>query len=235
MRLNFFGCSFTEGGGLDNIDYYNLKNNTKLARANEEDWETITKWKEDNRYSNIISNILECEIINDSETTKNDIFIVQTSIYGRRHFWYEPTSEFYSINELDFSGWPYTNKDNMKALNDLYNLYSMYSHNEEYEIKKVISNIDLFNAYAKIKGVKLFWIPWPELSTHWNWNEIRKVNNELKEKNLILFDGLSMGTFVGGEKLLMCDEFKEITDRHKSIKGHEIVAQMISDYLKDKI
>jgi len=111
----------------------------------------------------------------------------------------------------------------------------MYSHNEEYEIKKVISNIDLFNAYAKIKGVKLFWIPWPELSTHWNWNEIRKVNNELKEKNLILFDGLSMGTFVGGEKLLMCDEFKEITDRHKSIKGHEIVAQMISDYLKDKI
>jgi len=67
MRLNFFGCSFTEGGGLDNIDYYNLKNNTKLARANEEDWETITKWKEDNRYSNIISNILECEIRNFAE------------------------------------------------------------------------------------------------------------------------------------------------------------------------
>jgi len=62
MRLNFFGCSFTEGGGLDNIEYYNLKNNSSLSRADDGAWETITKWKEDNRYSNIVSDILGCEI-----------------------------------------------------------------------------------------------------------------------------------------------------------------------------
>ena len=30
MKLKFFGCSFTEGGGLDNIDYYNFLNENKL-------------------------------------------------------------------------------------------------------------------------------------------------------------------------------------------------------------
>ena len=27
MKIHFFGCSFTEGGGLDNFDYFNLKQN----------------------------------------------------------------------------------------------------------------------------------------------------------------------------------------------------------------
>jgi hypothetical protein len=30
MKIKFFGCSFTEGGGLDNIDYYNFLNEDKL-------------------------------------------------------------------------------------------------------------------------------------------------------------------------------------------------------------
>jgi len=256
MRLNFFGCSFTEGGGLDNIEYYNLKNNSSLTHTDDGAWETITYWKENNRYSSIIGNILNVnvrnfaegcnsnenilnklyEVLNLEDINKDDIFIVQTSIYTRRHFWYEPMQEFYSINDLNFSGWPYSSRDYMKPLNDLYNLYSMYSHNEEYEIKKVINNIDLYNAYAKEKGLKIFWVPWAELQTDKkNWNEIRKTNDLLVDKNLILFDGLSMGTFTGGEKLLMCDEYKEITDRHKSVEGHKVVAEMISEFLKNKI
>ena len=257
MKIHFFGCSFTEGGGLDNFDYFNLKQNKNyIINDNIRDqFEEVRLFKEANRYSKIVEGLMNVEtknyaegcnsnenilnkvfeIVNKDTTTHEDVFIIQTSIYSRKHFWYEPTNEFYSINALGKSDWPYQNKEEYMPLHQLYNLHSMYSHNEEYEMKKLLNQIDLFNSYFKEKNIKLFWAPWPELTSSIINEEILKFNKSIEDKNIILFDGFSMGTYSSNKKLLMCDEFESITDRHKSITGHKTIANKIVEFLKEKL
>lgn len=255
MRLNFFGCSFTEGGGLDNIDYYNFKTNSNLLDYTPENQVLLKEFKEKYRYTTIVKNNLNIdvrnfaegcnsnenilnkvfEIINESEINSDDIFIVQTSIFSRKYFWYEPTAEFYSVNTLEMEGWPYRNKEYMKGLHQLYNLYSQYSHNEEYEMKKLLIQIDLYNSYFKEKGIKLFWMPWPDFIAG-DRDTIKNHNKKLINKNFIFFDGISMGTFIGSNSYRIRDEYTKSSDGHKSVSGHQIVGEKIIDFLvKNKI
>lgn len=253
MIINFFGCSFTEGGGLDNIDYYNFKTNSNLEDYTLENNYVLRKFKEKYRYSNIVEESIGCktknfalgcnsnenilnklfEIANSNDTKKDDIFIVQTSIFSRKHFWYEPTETFYSVNTLEMSGWPYQNKNEMKKLNELYNLYFTYSYNEQYEIDKLLMHVDVFNSYFKERGLKLFWMPWADF-VEGDWNTIRKFNSKLLEKNFIFFNGLSMGTFIDSNQHRIKDEFTKLQDNHKSVKGHEVVGRRVVEFLKQK-
>ena len=253
MIINFFGCSFTEGGGLDNIEYYNFKTNSNLEDYTLKNTHFLKKFKEKYRYSNVVGELIGCktrnfaigcnsnenilnklfEIVNSNETKKGDIFIVQTTIFSRRHIWYEPTETFYSVNTLEMSGWPYQNKEEMKKLNELYNLYFSYSHNEQYEMDKLLMYIDLFNAYCKEKGLKLFWMPWADLVIGDN-NTKKNFYSKFIEKNFILFNELSMGSFINSNELRIKDELKTLLDNHKTVDGHKIVAERIVEFLKQK-
>ena len=75
MKLKFFGCSFTEGGGLDNIDYYNFLNENKLEYLPDK-FETTYQWqhrdtivdkleqyKVENRFSTILEKKLNKMVI----------------------------------------------------------------------------------------------------------------------------------------------------------------------------
>ena len=247
MTINFFGCSFTEGGGLDNLEYYNMKTNSKLKDYSTSNSKILCEYKEKNRYSTIIGQLLNCEIKNyafgcnsneniinklyeiakSGNINKDDIFIVQTTIFSRKHFWYEATNEFYSINALDFTGWPYQEKKIMKPLNELYNLYYQYSYNEEYEIKKLLMEIEFINSWFKNMGIKLYWLPWAELDISTNWDILKEKNKKLKNQNFIFFDGMALGSFIDKSEFKICDEFKGLTDKHKSTEGHRFVAQKI--------
>jgi hypothetical protein len=255
MRINFFGCSFTEGGGLDNLEYYNIKTNSKLKDYSAPNSNILREYKEANRYSKIVGNLLNCEsnnyafgcnsneniinklyeVIKFNKVEKDDVFVVQTTIFSRKHFWYEPTNEFYSVNTIDFTGWPYQKKEIMKPLNQLYNLYYQYSHNEEYEIKKLLMQIEFINAWFREMGLKIFWIPWADLNMNGDWDILKEKNKELKKQNFIFFDDLAMGTYIDGNKYRICDEFESLTDRHKSTKGHKFVAEKIVEFLKEKL
>jgi hypothetical protein len=255
MKINFFGCSFTEGGGLDNLEYYNIKTNSKLKGYNQPNSKILCEFKEKHRYSTIVGELLKCEVLNHAlgcnsneniinklyevasseNVNKDDIFIAQTSIFSRKHYWYEPTNKFYSVNTLEFTAWPYNGEEEMRPLNELYNLYYQYSHNEEYEIKKLLMKIEFINAWFEKNKIKIFWIPWAEMCMSGDFGIIKNKNKKLKKENFIFFDELAMGTFSGANKLRICDEFKSITDMHKSVKGHQIIAEMIVEFLKDKI
>jgi hypothetical protein len=229
MRINFFGCSFTEGGGLDNLEYYNIKTNSKLKDYSAPNSNILCEYKEANRYSKIVGNLLNCEsnnyafgcnsneniinklyeVIKFNKVEKDDVFVVQTTIFSRKHFWYEPTNEFYSVNTIDFTGWPYQEKEIMKPLN--------------------------INAWFREMGLKIFWIPWADLNMNGDWDILKEKNKELKKQNFIFFDDLAMGTYIDGNKYRICDEFESLTDRHKSTKGHKFVAEKIVEFLKEKL
>jgi hypothetical protein len=259
MKIHFFGCSFTEGGGLDNFDYYNYNTglNYNINNNIREESETVRLYKEANRYSNIVGKILGVktnnyavgcnsnegilktlfEVSNDVDTNKEDIFIVQTSFYSRKFYWYEPTEEFLSVNALGNGDWPYRNMEIWMPLHQLHNLNVKYAHNEQYEIDKLISNMQIYNSYFKEKGIKIFWTPWPDLTLERFPTEIDKFNKNLLETipNIIFYDGKSMGRYVTDNKLQIRDDFKESTDSHKSLKGHETIAIQIADYLNNNI
>lgn len=262
MKIHFFGCSFTEGGGLDDFDYYNFLTgkNYNINDNIRDQFEELRMFKEENRYSTIVGKILGLEVenyafgcnsnegilkkvfevLNDVETNKNDIFIIQPSFFSRKFYWYEPFQEFLSVNALNPSDWPYRNMEEWMPLHQLHNLNVKYCHNEEYELSKLLVNMELYNAYFREKNIKLFWTPWLDLSMerlHIKLNE----NNKLLTKKYgnIIFYGeskqLSMGRYIGDNWLQIRDHFKESMDSHKSIKGHQMVGKQIADYLKDKI
>lgn len=259
MKIHFFGCSFTEGGGLDNFDYYNYNTgkNYNINDNIEEQFKEIAEYKKEHRYSNIVGKLLNVEtknyaigcnsnhgifnkvfeIVNHIDTTNDDIFIVQTSFYSRKFYWYEPTQEFLSVNASEKWEWPYRNMDIWMPLHELHNLNLKYTHNEQYELDKVLMNIEIFNAYFKQKGIKIFWTPWPDLTLEPYPTKIFEINKKLVEKfpNIIFYDGGCMGKYVGDNGLQIRDDFKESNDSHKSLKGHEMIAKKIVEFLKDKI
>lgn len=259
MKLHFFGCSFTEGGGLDNFDYYHHNTGIKYNIEDNirEQHEEVREYKEKNRYSSIVGDILGLEvknyaigcnsnegilkklfeIVTNTETSNDDIFIVQTSFYSRKFYWYEPTSEFLSVNATQPGDWPYRNMDIWMPLHQLHNLNLSYCHNEEYEISKLFMNMELFNSYFKEKNIKLFWTPWPDLTLEPFPLKIDKINQELLKSipNIIFYDGKSMGRYITDNELQIKDDFKESVDSHKSLKGHNIIGTKIADYLKNKL
>ena len=259
MKINFFGCSFTEGGGLDNFDYYNYNTgiNYNIDDNFREQHEEVRLFKEDNRYSNIVGKMMGIqtsnyaigcnsnegilkklfEALNDSDTNKNDIFIVQTSFYSRKFYWYEATEEFLSVNASEKGDWPYRNMEVWMPLHQLHNLNIKYAHNEQYEIDKLITNMQVYNSYFKENGIKIFWTPWPDLTLEKFPSKIDKFNNNLLEiiPNIIFYDDKSMGRYITDNDLQIRNHFKESTDSHKSLKGHQIIGEKIAEYLKNKI
>jgi hypothetical protein len=259
MRLHFFGCSFTEGGGLDNFDYYNYNTN-KNYNINDnikEQHEEVASYKKEHRYSNIVGNLLNkesknyaigCnsneailkkvfEVVNDLNTSKDDIFIIQTTFYSRKFYWYEPILEFLSVNATEMWEWPYRDKKEWMPLHQLHNLNLKYTHNEEYEINKLLMNMELYNSYFDKKGIKIFWVPWRELTFNVGEMEKFEIHKKLLKTipNIIFFDNKSMEKYIETNKLSIKDEFKNSSDKHKSIKGHQIIARKLIEFLKEKI
>ena len=259
MKIHFFGCSFTEGGGLDNFDYYNFitGKNYNIDNNIREEHEEVRIHKEEHRYSTIVGNILGIEtknyaigcnsnegilkavfeILNDSETSNDDVFVVQLSFFGRKFYWYEPFEQFLSVNALNPADWPYRNKEEWMPLHELHNLNIKYCHNEEYELSKLLMNMELFNSLFREKGIKLFWTTWPDLSTKRNTARIHEDNKLILEKykNVILYDGMCMGRYIVDNELQIRDDYKQSSDSHKSIKGHQIIGEKIAEYLNNKI
>ena len=259
MTIHFFGCSFTEGGGLDNFDYYNFitGKNYNVNDNISEQAEEIRIHKESNRYSAIVGNILNVEtknyafgansneailkklfeVVNESTTKSDDIFIVQPSFYARKFYWYEPFQQFFSVNASEVGDWPYRNRDEWMPLHQLHNLNLKYCHNEEYEFNKFLNNMELYNSYFKEKNVKLFWAPWADLSlnTFPEKLDIDNITHLKKYKNIILYENKSMGRYICDNKLLITDVFKQSNDTHKSLEGHRLIGNKIAEYLKDKL
>ena len=114
MKIGFFGCSFTEGGGLNSpvFNEYAIKNNL-IPKEYEGEYE---KTRKGFRYSTLIGKDLNCEVENFGKGCssneyifnqlykhheKFDICVVQLTIYSRRYQWDEHKEKFEHINDID--------------------------------------------------------------------------------------------------------------------------------------
>jgi len=257
--IKFFGCSFTEGGGLNNIDYYNyIESPTPLLTywpegSTPEDRvkivEFLDSYKEQNRFTNILEISTKTPIINlaksqasndyileslfkEIDENENDVYFVILSLLHRRYWYYEIDKQKHNLNMPEFSGNPFDNKELYRPLYNHFMDYLKYVFNHQLELNKLAKNIKLFDSFAKSKGSKIVWSGWDFGEDEKELKFIQKV-----AQNCLLFDGLSLKHFCIKEGLQIEAETNGLVpDNHISKYGNIIVAKKIEEYIiKNKL
>ena len=255
--INFYGCSFTDGGGLDINEYFDYAFEKGLTQINASDGtDHLHQYRRENRFSTLVGKHFDCEVNNFAQTGNNndnivqkvhrnlsdnrgDIHIVQFSFYSRQKVYFDDTGEFYRLNSLE----------TLKSKKLLYNYYKSfirYHYKVEYEQYKVKMYIDMLDSYVKSKSKTIYWMFWDIIPNgmfkYKDVDEWTESNGEFEEgtldltintDNLISFppDGY-MQMWAKVNKLLISGETDgKIDDCHLSQKGNGEVAKIIIEVL----
>ena len=213
MKIGFFGCSFTEGGGLNSpvFNEYAIKNNL-IPKEYEGEYE---KTRKSFRYSTLIGKNLNCEVENFGKGRssneyifnqlykhhkKFDICVVQLTIYSRRYQWDEHEEKFEHINDIDN--------------------FTLNRFNREYARDQVSMMVNLFDSLNK----KIYWMFHED------------IPENLKSNNLIYFEPKGhLHDFVMKNKLTFKHETNGYyDDLHYSIEGNRIIADKILEKINGK-
>ena len=213
MKIGFFGCSFTEGGGLNSpvFNEYAIKNNL-IPKEYEGEYE---KTRKGFRYSTLIEKNLNCEVENFGKGRssneyifnqlykhhkKFDICVVQLTIYSRRYQWDEREEKFEHINDIDN--------------------FTLNRFNREYARDQVSMMVNLFDSLNK----KIYWMFHED------------IPKNLKSNNLIYFEPKGhLHDFVMKNKLTFKHETNGYyDDLHYSIEGNRIIADKILEKINGK-
>ena len=239
MQIKFFGCSFVQGGGLDNATYYNFVTNKKFS-----DYTERENFRNKNRFSNIVANKLqiECEnfavsqnsnenilkqLFSEINKNVNEIYFVVLSLFSRVNWYYEKTRKEYNLNSFDNFSWnPYNNDEIMRDLFDTYKMYMSNVFNLEIQKEKIITQIKLLDLFVKTKNSKIYWTSWENL-----FSENKNITD-----NYILFDGLDLKEYVIENKYQIFNHSNNIcNDNHICVPGNKKVADIIYEKLKERL
>lgn len=252
--MKFFGCSFTEGGGLNNIDYYNFIESPQTpltywptdstAEERVEILKFLDSYKEDNRFTSVLANSLNIPItnlaksqasndyilenlFNEINENSNDVYFIILSLPHRRYWYYEGDKQKHNLNMLEFSGNPFDNRESYRPLYNHFTSYLEYVFDLQTEIDTLNRTIKLFDTFAKSKNSKIIWSGW-DFGDDERYLEFIQSSAE----NYLLFDGLSLKHFCIKEKLQIEAETNGLVpDNHISKYGNIVVAEKIKEYI----
>jgi hypothetical protein len=237
-----FGCSFTEGGGLDNPNVYKFINNIDDDTIGFMHPDTI-KFKKNNNYIFYLSKLFGCDFINTAESmSSNDLIfrkiyeyfsnpiqsnrilmIGQMTMFTRQHVYYDFIKEYVKLNRTEFSEPPFLNNYTYKPLHEYYTNYLSYIYNEVDVVNSLIKNMELYDVWLKTKGIDTLWLSYDGDSTQFN-----------ETSNFIKFDGNNLGAWAEiNQKRIMDIPNCPVPDPHLSIDGHREVAQRIYNKLTE--
>lgn len=253
------GCSFTEGGGLDSPNYHKyIKGDTEYytkeyqEKQKDEDErleymkDEFIEYKKNNNYIVYLSNLLNCDYINLSESgssnelifekiykyfkedypkNKKILLISQLSIFTRKHVFFNETEEFLNLNSIDIMNPPFNGNEKYKNLQKYYELYITSIHNDEINLKNLVKDMEIYNNWLLNKNVDVMWLSYED-----------DKNYFVESKNFIKFDNKNLQKFAEMNKIRNMDlpNFPD-NDTHFSIKGHEIISKKIYEHLEKKI
>lgn len=226
----FNGCSFTEGGGLEDADILNKYGYMLSKRKNQ-----YFEIREELRYSNILSKKIGCDYINLAESCnsnenifkttfeyihdtdlskyKNKIAIIQITMPQRKTIWWDGVK--YNLNSIHYSDWPYNGQEEFKPLFDYYSNFVLNIFDETIQSKIDKKEIYLLNSYLISKGFTPYFILY----------DYFLLENE--DVNIINFNGYkNLKNHIENNKLRISDEI-DSNDNHFSINGHKNVAEIL--------
>lgn len=240
--IKFFGCSFTQGGGLDNIDYYNWINNTSLEYNHQDAFKQLELFRNEHRFSKIVSDRLGIKsenfavsrgsnnyslekLFNEIENNENETYVCVLTLLSRVYWYYEPTNTKYNLNSFDKNWPPYQNEPIMENLSKTYEMYLGNIFNANDERERLETQVKLFDSYAKSKNSKIYWIDWDTFP------QLKNIT-----PNHISFNGQTMFEFVRDNELQIFHHTdNKCTDNHISVPGNKIVADVIYNAIKNDL
>lgn len=256
--IKFFGCSYTEGGGLDNIDYYNFLHKENLEyypkhlTDRDEIWQyrgsiqqKLEKFKLDNRFTELVNKEVNCvlnlavsqssnacifeKLFTEIENNNNEMYFVILSLMHRRYWYYDYDGKKYNLNMADMNGDPFNNDEKYRPLHNHYLDYLKIVFNDEEETQNVLRNVKLFDAFAKVKGSKIIWSSWEMGDYQTGLDKLEKA-----AERIIKFDGLSMKHYcIKNGYQIHTETNNEVNDNHISLKGNQEIAKIFTNYIKE--
>lgn len=225
-----FGCSFTEGGGLNDRRYHDYIM-TNFSRG-----EDVDQYQVDHCYPTYLSKLLNCEVINYGVSCagnelifrkvyeecskykdgKNILVTVQTSILSRM-----------LLNSADDNEVEYvlnTDHGHSDYISQYYRTYIQRFYNPKKEFKKLIMNVDLLQTWLKSKNFDFVFIAWETISP---------VPKEYFCSSDIM-DGC-FSKFAEMNRVLISDlPGIPYVDMHVTEIGNKMIANKIFKYLEEK-
>lgn len=229
-KVMSFGCSFTEGGGLNGTVFQNyLKGKIDTRREVPTD-EHITFMK-NNCYPAYLSQYLNCEFENYAESRSsnglilkklyentsciddgtNILITIQTTLLSRIMLYIDKTSEYLTMNNLEEI------PDNIRRY---YKQYLTEFYNQEVEFKKLMQNIDVYTSYLQKKNFDVVWMLY----------ETAYIPAE--SKTMMCFDDTDLSRYISDNNLRLADlpDYPEF-DTHFSLNGNKKIADKIVEHL----
>lgn len=235
------GCSFMEGGGLDDREIYSYINKlNKPITISELD--IARNFKSKNNFIAYLAELYNCKYINFAESkapneyiflkvfeyfekTNNDkkiLFVGQLSLFNRIYVYYENTKQYYKLKDLEFELPPYNNEEKYEKLKEFYTNFLSYIYNEDLEYRKAYRNVETTSDWLKNKGIDCVWMAFDGTPDKF-----------VESKHFIKFDGDNLGAYITKNGLRLCDIPQLKTgDRHISIEGHKILAERLYKHIE---
>lgn len=222
-----FGCSFTEGGGLNAPEHHRY-----LQKYNMPFSQQLDVYMKEHSYPSYLAKKLNCtyenygtskasnelilksvyEYMNDAETTEGLLITIQTTILSRMLLYLEEEKKFESVNGI--YGPTY--------IQDYYAAYIKYFYSKEIEYKKLMQNINVYSKFLDTKNVDYIWIVYDGDTDYIK-----------PEKTIVSFDGLNLFRFGIENKLVLKDLPNYPTnDSHFSEKGNEEIAKKLYEHIE---
>lgn len=230
-KILSFGCSFTEGGGLNSPAYHNYLQGITRKGDNDVKPEYI-EYMNANAYPAQLAKILDCEFENygtsrssnglifkklyertsDIQDGTNTLVTIQTTLLSRIMLYLDKEDEFITMNNFD--GLP-------NSVAKYYETYLREFFNRSVEFKKLIQNIDVYTAYLRSKNFDVVWMMY------------ETVDSVSESSTMLSFDGRNLSEFIGENKLRLADlpDFP-VNDTHFSVEGNGVVAERIVKHLE---
>lgn len=235
-----FGCSYTDGGGLNCQNFHRyLQGDYNYSKVNEHILEEHWEYARLNSYSGYLSRKLGCDFrkiaigggsnewifetafntLKDYKDKGNILAVIQTSHLHRRYIQIPTFNKGISVNQVeDLSGFGLT--EDLEQIRDYFNLFITYFYDIDYEYRKVLHNMELFRRYYKDTNIDLVFLVFetPQNS----------VDYPPHEKDVIQTVHGDFTTFLRLEKLRICDlPHFPYFDSHASHIGNSRIADLI--------
>lgn len=232
-KLYSFGCSFTEGGGLNNQNFHRYL----ASRADYTDYpESVlpkhAEYARQHSYPGYLSRLLNCDFenhgtscagnefiinkaydtINSLENTDNILVTIQTSILSRMLLQLPLEKKSVNINNL------HSIDGNIKTF---YKLYITDFFDSVYANKKLIQQMSILTSWFESKKIDVLWLPYD-----------MNFENICLTKEIMTFDNSNLGNYTHKNGLTITDlpDFP-YKDSHFSPSGNEHIAEKIYNYI----
>jgi hypothetical protein len=233
----FNGCSFTQGGGLENPYILNLYGYNLPIKKNGSEYIDI---RESLRYSKVVSDYFNCDYVNLAESCnsnenifqttfnyveenlerlsnyKNILCLIQTTMPSRKSVKYR--GEMINLNSFNKDEHPFRIKNgHYDNLQKWYETFIVDIFDEKTEAIRTKKQIYTIREYLKSKNINSNFIVYSDV-------ELVKV---LADDDYIIFDGhKELMQYVMQNKLKISDEV-DSPDGHFSPNGHKKVAEIL--------